>query len=93
MEAPHPQQLGREDEDEVAAGKQAFAEYTAVADKVHAAVDADDAEGRAAQDAVQVRPSHRIACCCCVPMATGADRWPPTRTCIAELRRYSCGAG
>ena len=73
MEAPHPQQLGREDEDEVAAGKRAFAEYTAVADKVHAAVDADDAEGRAAQEAVQVRASHlgSPGTAACPP-----DRWP-----------------
>ena len=62
MEAPHPQQFGRDDEDEVAAGKRAFAEYTAMADKVHAAVDADDEEGRAAKEAMQVT-NHRHASC------------------------------
>ena len=31
------------DEEDIAAGKEAFASYTAVADRVHAAVDADDA--------------------------------------------------
>jgi hypothetical protein len=76
MEAPHPQQLGREDEDEVAAGKQAFAEYTAVADQVHAAVRADDAEGRAAQDAVQVRASHLRSPAAATCLWSPADRWP-----------------
>ena len=62
MEAPHPQQFGRDDEDEVAAGKRAFAEYTAMADKVHAAVDADDEEGRAAKEAMQVTKRQRTSC-------------------------------
>lgn len=60
MEPPDPQQFGRDDEDEVAAAKAAFAEYTAMAGKVHAALDADDAEGRAAKEAVQVSQHHSV---------------------------------
>jgi predicted nicotinamide N-methyase len=47
----HPQQLGRPDEDEVAAGKAAVAAYAAVAAQVQAAVDTDDVEGVAARAA------------------------------------------
>ena len=63
MEPPDPQQFGRDDEDEVAAAKQAFAEYTAVAGKVHAALYVDDAEGRAAKEAVRVSPASPLPAC------------------------------
>jgi hypothetical protein len=49
---PHPQQLGgREDEDAVRMGKEAFAHYTQVAEAVHANLDPNDLEGAAAREA------------------------------------------
>lgn len=79
IRAMEPQHYGSEDQDEVVAGKRAFAEYTAMADQVHAAVDPDDAEGRAAKAAMEVssKVSHRLSLYV-VPLAVSVCMMGPT---------------